>query len=452
MAVLVGLDGRRLTRSLPARASMGSPLTGPFPPLWSDGDPWDSHGYHGTSRLVSFESVYRSQPAVASCVDFLVQQISVLPIRVFKVNGADNRTPVTDRSNPLLSLLRRPAPRRGELHLKQWLALPALTHGNALLAKYREVSDGPPTSLLPVKWQFASAYAEQGGPVEWWSTSQTGEDRFFPIEESVHLSWEAPSGEIGVSPLEQLGTTVQLEDASQRYSTASFRNAVRPSLAFVLPPEQGTENIRQIEESLQKTKGGVDQAFLSLVIGGGADVKTLSHSAVEAELVEQRRLNFEEVCRVYHVAPQLLGDARNASYNTMTEVQKLLYKTTLMPWLELIIATIEAQLIDGEDEFEGYEIEFDLRDQLRGTPSEELAAVVQGFTNGLISRNEGRAALDLATLPGEENDTPMTPTNNLTPAGARGDGRSDPNNPDGARGGTPQAVEQQNPPTRPSGA
>lgn len=442
MAVLVGLDGRRLSRSLPSRASTGMPLAGLFPPLWSDGDSVDSKGDHGPGRLVSFDAIYRTQPVVASCIDFLVQQITVVPIRVVKVNGQDNRIPVTDQNNPLRRLLSHPAPRRGELHLKQWLAMPALTHGNGLLAKFREETEAPPMALLPVKWQYTSAYAEQGGPVEWWSTSQTGEERFFPVEESIHFAWESPAGEIGVSPLEQLGTTIKLEDASQRYSTSSFRNGTRPSLAVTLPPESSREIAEEVRKQVQGQHGGVDQNFLTLVIGGGAGVTPLSHSAVEAELIEQRRLNFEEVCRVYHIAPQLLGDARNASYNTMTEVQKLLYKTTLMPWLELMIATIETQLIEGEPEFEGHEIEFDFRDQLRGTPSEELAAVVQAITNGVMAVNEGRQILGLSLLDGEEFDQPMVPTNNLTPAKDITDGRSESNNPTGARGGTPAAIEQ----------
>ena len=443
MAVLVGLDGRRLNRSLPRVSSGGSPLMGPFPPLWSDGDTWDSKGDHGPSRLVSFENIYRSQPSVSACVNKLVRQAAIVPLRVFKVNGAANRTPVTDPENPLRRLLEHPAPRRGEMHLKQWLMMPGLTHGNGLLAKFREVSDRAPTALLPVQWQFTSAYAEQGGPVEFWSTTQTGDERFFAVEESVHLAWESPSGEIGVSPLEQLGTTVKLEDASQRYSTASFRNGTRPSMAITLPPDYGGGgNIAsEIREQVQQSHGGVDQNFLTLVIGGGAQVQPLSHTAVEAELIEQRRLNFEEVCRVYDTAPQLLGDARNASYNTMTEVKKMLYQVTLLPWLDLMRTVINIQLIEGEEEFAGYEVDFELRDLLRGSPSEELAAAVQAFANGILSLNEIRVMLGMQPLEGEEFDKPMIPTNNLTPAAQVGDGRSDPNNPDGQRGGTPAAIE-----------
>jgi HK97 family phage portal protein len=417
---------------------------GPFPPLWSDGDTVDGagvdHAGWGSRKLVSYEQIYRTQPAVASCVNKLVRQISVLPIKVYKVNGPDNKTEITSEEHSLRRLLLYPAPRRGEMDLKQWLAMAALTHGNGLLAKFREELDGPPTALLPVNWQYTSAYAEQGGPIEWWSTAQTGEERFFPVEESVHFAWDSPSGEIGTSPLEQLGVTIRLEDAAQRYSTSSFHNAVRPSLAVKLPADRRAdkETRQAIREEIQATHGGVDKAFLTMVIGGGAEIEPLSHSAAEAQLIEQRRVQFEEVCRVYDVAPQLLGDSKNSSYSTMTEVQKMLYKTTLMPWLALIEKTLQAHLIRGEEDFEGHEVVFDFREQLRGTPSEELAAVVQGFVNGIISRNEGRGILGLDEIPGEENDIPMTPSNNLLPGGEGGQG--EPNS--GIRGGTPRPIER----------
>jgi HK97 family phage portal protein len=439
-----------LRRNLPARTGLSaSPLMGPFPPLWSDGDTWDAHGDHiwGSKLLVSYEKLYRSQPAVASCVNKLVRQISTLPIRVLKVNGPDNKTPVTSKNDPLRSLLSVPAPRKSEMDFKQWFAMSALTHGNSLLAKFREAPGEPPTALLPVNWQYVAAYGEQGGPIEWWSTSQTGQERFFEVEESLHFAWDSPSGEVGTSPLEQLGVTLRLEDAAQRYSTSSFFNAVRPSLAVTLPADrQANKEVRDgIREEIQATHGGVDKAFLTMVIGGGADVKPLSHSAAEAQLVDQRRLQFEEICRVYDVSPQMLGDTRDSSYSTMTEVQKMLYKTTLMPWLELLSQTIQSHLIEGEEAFAGREIQIDFREQLRGTPSEELASIVQGVINGVIAVNEGRQLLGMEKIDDEKFDTPYLPRNNLTPtsgAAALGDGRSDPNNPQGNRGGTAAPIEK----------
>src|SRR5688500_11595132 len=117
MAVLVGLNGKPMVRSLPARARGGTSLAGPFPPLWSDGSTIDAFGDHGfqSNKVVSYEQIYRTQPAVASCINKLVRQIAVVPIRVFKVNGPDNKTPVVSDLNPLRRLISHPAPRRGEL-------------------------------------------------------------------------------------------------------------------------------------------------------------------------------------------------------------------------------------------------------------------------------------------------------------------------------------------------
>jgi phage portal protein BeeE len=83
-----------------------------------------------------------------------------------------------------------------------------------------------------------SAYAQQGQPVELWGTNQLGEERYIPVEETIHLAWESGSCHgLGVSPLKQLASAIKLDDSMRRYQEASFDNGVRPSGAVVLPED-----------------------------------------------------------------------------------------------------------------------------------------------------------------------------------------------------------------------
>jgi phage portal protein BeeE len=97
------------------------------------------------------------------------------------------------------------------LSLNYHVMLGLLVHGNALVALLRgDGPDNPPTGLWPLDWQYVSAYAKYGGPMEWWSTTQFGNsgELFVRPEDVMHFAWGDPGGtEIGVSPLEQLGVT-----------------------------------------------------------------------------------------------------------------------------------------------------------------------------------------------------------------------------------------------------
>jgi HK97 family phage portal protein len=208
-----------------------------------------------------------------------------------------------------------------------------------------------------------SAYAEQGGTIEWWSTTQFGDqERFLSVADTMHFAWPATDSEVGVSPLEKLGVTIRLEDATQRYQSSSFRNGVRPGGVITLPagsnpsPEVMAETRRSVEDMHK----GVDKAFKIGLLAPGADWKPITQSAVELELIEQRKLNREEVGMVYDLAGPLMNDLEHGTYSNIEELGKGLYRDVLPPWLVLIQQTFQAQLIDPEPSWIGRFTAFDL--------------------------------------------------------------------------------------------
>lgn len=420
MATLVTAGGRLVQAQLPAQFRAAGGLGGGFfPPLWSDGTTHEDID----GRTVSFTGVYEKQPWVAAVVNKLARQIATLPLKVYRKDATNGRERLID--HPLEALLNRPAPRKSQTDLLQWAALPALIHGNALLGKFREDPDAPPSELIPIDWRYVSAYARQGGPVEWWGTTQTGAQAYIKADNVLHFAWQSPGGEVGVSPLRQLGVTIRNEDASQRYAVSSFANAARPANAIVLPPDKNLtrEQREDMRKEIELTHGGVDRAFRTMILGGGADIKPLSHSAQEAELIESRRINREEVAAVFDVSGPLIGDLTHGTYSNVAELHKMLYKTTLRPWLALIESVIASQLIDPEPEWAGLFAEFDLGEVLRGSKQEEIEAAVNAFTNGLMTLNEVRKVLNLPPVEDPSADKPHIPANNLQPMDQQTDPR-----------------------------
>lgn len=414
MTVLQTTDGRLLRRARPAGA-FTTASSGPYPPLWSDGERKEHTAGlpAGATRMVSFSTIYSTQPVVAAVVNKLVRQLSTIPLKVYRLTAGGDRERVRD--HPLETLLRRPAPRRGPVHLKQWMTLPTLIHGNSLIAKYRMDPEGPPTELIPLDWRHLSAWATHGGPVEFWQTTQTGQTRYINVGETVHFAWESPNGEIGVSPLEQLGVSVRLEDAAQRFATASFWNSARPSGALVLPEGQvlTPDQREELRAQIKAMHGGVDNAFRVALLTGGMDWKPMSFSAQEAELINARELNRAEICFVYDVKPTVIGDLTHGTYSNVEELNKDLFKTTLRPWAAMIEEVIQAQLIDPEPEWAGLFVEFDLNEQLKGD-IERRAPALRGYVEaGIMTRNEARKIENLPSLDG--GDELMFPANNQAP-------------------------------------
>lgn len=368
------------------------------------------------ARTLSYSEIYETQPIVAAAVNKLVHQIATLPLKTYRRKGGGERERV--RGEGPDTVLNRPAPRRSPTDLKQWIAWPMHVQGNGLLAKYRGEPGGPPTELLPLDWRYISAYARPGGPVEVWETTQLGSAQRIAVEETVHFAWFVPGG-IGVSPLKQLGVTVRREDAAQRYQESSFANAARPGLAVVLPPDARADgDLRdEIREEVDVKYGGVDKAFRTLVLGGGADVKPVTQTAVEVELSRTRQVSREEVGMVYDVPGPLIGDLTHGTYSNVTELHRMLYKTILRPTLTMIEETIQAQLIDPEPDWQGYFVEFDLGEQLKGDPLAVAQQIQTEISSGTLTPNEGRDIQNRARSTNPAADELYMPINNLRPLG-----------------------------------
>lgn len=385
-----------------------------FDEVWTDA----SEDSGAEARLISYADVYNTQPVVAAAVNKLTRQGATLPLKVYvrKDNGERDRVV----GHPLEKLLRQPLSRRGPVHWKQWVLMPLLVHGNAVLAKYRADPNGPPTALIPVSWPFIEAYSPQGAPVEWWATLQTGERRWLKVEDSIHFAWQSPDNEIGTSPLRQLGVTIQIEDAAQRYAKGILKNAARPSGAIQMPDGVVLDaDIRkEMRADLERLYSGVDNAGRPVLLPGGAKWEAMSHSAHEAELINQRKLDREEIAMVYDLPGPLIGDLEHGTYSNVTELNKQLYKSVLRPWLTLVEETIQAHLIDPEPDWAGLFVEFELGEVLKGDPKDLAEALKIQVEAGLITRNEARKFLNMPRDLSPEADQLTMNANNQAPIGA----------------------------------
>ena len=427
MAVLQTADGRFLTRRRPSAASsqIGQ---GARASLWYPDFGTDGVANANGDVLASYAHIYCSQPTVAAVVNKLCRQISTLPLKAYR-RVDDNRRERLPNDHPLSMLLRRPLPRKGATSTKQWLAFPWLLHGNALVGKVRKDPDSPPYALVPLDWPQLSAYAESGSFVEWWSTTQFGDDeRWIRAEDAIHVAWESPSGELGVSPLDQLGVTIQVDDAAKRQQRAAFRNGIFPSIAVTLgagtngrsPDKDMIDLTRDTLNTLHKNP---DQAFKALLLAPDTKVETLAITAREAELIETRQVNREEVAMCYDVPPPLIGDLRHATLANLKEFGRQFYTDILRPWLTVLEETLQAQLIDNEPwGTPDLYVEFDLSEQLKGDPQELANSLEVQIRSGQITPNEARSVQNRPP-DGDPNDPEnpsnklYLPVNNLQPVG-----------------------------------
>jgi len=371
---------------------------------------------------LSYQDIYEQQVWVYTTVNKLARQIARLPLKVYRRRDDGERERLRD--HPLAVLLSKPMERRGAIWLKQKIAYPALINGNATFLKITEQGAGATVvGLMSLDWRWMNPILTEDGRLLAWQIElqDPSVPRFLSPDAVLHFAWDTGVGDIGASPLKALARTIRIEDSSQRYQSSSFENGVRHSAVYALPEgaDLDADEREEMRQSVQATQGGVDKAFGLAIAYGGGTITPLSHTAVEAELIEQRKLNREEVAAAYDVPPVLIGILDNATYSNVAEMHRMLYGMVLGPWLNLIEDTIQAQLIDSYRPWavENLYVEFELAEVLKSDTLKEVQAIREGIATGILTPNEGREIRNMPRSRQEGMDDFYLPGNNLSPVG-----------------------------------
>lgn len=366
------------------------------------------------TRTISYADIYATQPAVGAAVNKLYRAIATLPLKVYErpargksQNGkAMHPEDVSeDPDNTLAQLIHCPAPGYGEVSLKEWLCLPYLVHGNSLVAKFRGNGYGsPPTTILPLDWRFLQAWARIGAPVLVWATVQTGVMRWIAPSETIYTAWTSPAGSngawLGTSPLQQLGVTIKIDEAAQRFAASSLRNGARPSGIVTLPPpplgpniEQAPEATTVLQKALAGSYAGVDEAMKIAVLGGGAEWHEWGANAQEAQLIETRQWDRDEILMMYDVLGQLRTNSDGGT--NLPEEDARLFRTVLPPHLVMMADRLNAQLVRPEPEWANFFVKYHLDEAVWSDPALLSDKMVNEVNAGLRTRQEGRKPLGL---------------------------------------------------------
>ena len=176
---------------------------------------------------------------------------------------------------------------------------------------------------------------------------------------------------------------------------------MRPSLIVttdkVLAPDQ-----REQERSwMQKMAGGLKNAGGMMVFEGGYTPHQISMNPVDAQMLENRAFNVEDICRWFRVPPFMVGHTeKSTSWGSGLEQQGLGFATyTLRPYLARIESAIRKKLIPLSER-NLYVAEFNLEGLLRADSAGRAAHYSTALQNGWMSRDEVRAKENAGKIPG----------------------------------------------------
>jgi phage portal protein BeeE len=178
----------------------------------------------------------------------------------------------------------------------------------------------------------------------------------------------------GLSRLEPLRATLLNEDAARRATTSFWNRGARPGTALTHPGQLSAPAQARLKAQYDSIAAGADNTGATVVLEEGMQPAKLSLTAEEAQYIETRKLNREEVCAAYDVPPPVVHILDRATFSNITEQMRSMYRDTMAPRLGLYESVLDTQLRPDFDPQGGLYAEFLMDEVLRGDFEQRAAA------------------------------------------------------------------------------
>ena len=184
---------------------------------------------------------------------------------------------------------------------------------------------------------------------------------------------------------------------------------------------------QRVRESWQSTFGGSGNANKIAVLEEGMKYTPIGISPEQAQFLETRKFQINEIARIFRVPPHMVGDLEKSSFSNIEQQSLEFVKYTLDPWVIRWEQSIQRSLL-SRDEKTAYFVKFNLEGLLRGDYQSRMNGYAIGRQNGWMSANDIRELENLDRIPVEEGGDLYLINGNMLPlknAGAFADTPTD---------------------------
>jgi HK97 family phage portal protein len=381
-----------IIQSFGALQSMTTPA-----PTWNQNG--SSVSLYG-SQSQAYAEIYRTQPNVRICIDFLARNIAQLGLHIFRRVSDTDRIRLSDHE--LARWLGKPNPTTRRYRLIETLMGDLGLYFNAFWLKVRYLDAAGRPAIGLVRLPPADMTVEGSLLPTHYTWTQNGRRKEFALSEVVHFNGYNPLNPfMGLSPLETLRRILAEEAAAGDHREMFWRNAGRMEGVIEqtkdAPPWTQPQQ-DQFRERWQEFSAGGAKVGMTAVLPKGMTLRPWSFSAKDSEYTQGGKLRREVCAAAYHIPQPMVGILDHATFSNIREQHKHLYQDTLGPWLEMIQQEIEGQLlIECEDQRDVY-TEFNIAAKLSGSFEEQASSLQVLVGRPMMTPNEGRARLNLPSV------------------------------------------------------
>lgn len=337
-------------------------------------------------------------PAVFTCVRVLAESIGSMPLHLYRRASSGDREQATD--HPLHRIFRfAPNSYQTSLEAREFLTACVAMRGNGYA--FIERHDGVVAGLWPLHPARVQVIVD-GTTITYRYSDEKGRTFLYDQEEVLHLKGLSTDGIMGLSPISTLRETIGAAQALEQYSNKFFANAARPSGVLTHPERLSPESGQRLRDQWDTLYSGSENRGKTIVLEEGMTWQAIGLTNEDAQLLESRRFNLQDILRVYRIPGHIAGDLSKASYNNIETLGSEFLNLTLSPWLRRIEERLDVQLLTEGEREAGFYFQHDASGLLKGGVKERYESYQVGLAAGFLSVDEVRRWENLPAMPTTE--------------------------------------------------
>ena len=354
--------------------------------------------------------------AVYACVRILAEAIASLPIHVYKHTDEGKEQ---DVNHQLYYLLHdEPNPDMTSFVFRETLMSHLLIWGNAYARIIRD-GRGQVLALYPLLPDRMNVKRDDKGELYYvYQRSEEDNPNFkdkgniiLKKSEVLHVPGLGFDGLIGYSPIAMAKNAVGMTLATEEYGASFFANGANPG--GVLEHPGILKDPSKIRDSWNQVYQGTNNSHKVAVLEEGMSYKTIGIPPNEAQFLETRKFQINEIARLYRIPPHMVGDLEKSSFSNIEQQSLEFVKYTLDPWVVRFEQAFQKALL-LPDEKKTYFIKFNVDGLLRGDYKSRMNGYAIGRQNGWLSTNDIRRLEDMNPLSKEEGGDLYLVNGNMT--------------------------------------
>lgn len=345
--------------------------------------------------------------AVFGCVRVLAESVGMLPCSLYEQLDRGSKKAIKERLYKLLSV----KPNGYMTPQEFWELLIACLCLRGNFFAYKVMALGEVVELLPLDpGSVVAKLNSQWEPV-YQVTFPDGSSDTLSQKEIWHVRIFTLDGLNGLSPIAYARQAIGLGMATEEHGSRLFSNGAVTSGVLETDQTLSDEAFNRLKADFEDRHQGLANAHKPMILEMGLKWNQISLSAEDAQFLETRKFQLEEICRIFRVPMHLVQNTDRATFNNIENLGIGFINYSLVPYLTRIEQRINLGLVKASKQGQLY-AKFNVGALLRGDMKSRFEAYATAINWGMYSPNDCLELEDRNPRPG--GDVYLTPMNMTT--------------------------------------